>query len=98
MHVNTVHMATLAKMTKPAVVHPGKILPSELLFSLSISRVSDQNGVSLLYIMLEIHHSGGEPSICTFVEMKKNSIKMSSSERSHWLHTPGPNVFLKVIC
>ena len=25
-------------------------------------RVSDQNGVSLLYIMLEIHHSGWEPS------------------------------------
>ena len=29
-----------------------------------ISRVSDQNGVSLLYIMLEIHHSGWEPLIC----------------------------------
>ena len=29
-----------------------------------ILRVSDQNGVSLLYIMLEIHHSGREPSIC----------------------------------
>ena len=29
----------------------------------NISRISDQNGVSLLYIMLEIHHSGGEPSI-----------------------------------
>ena len=28
-----------------------------------ISRVSNQNGVSLLYIMLEIHHSGREPSI-----------------------------------
>ena len=28
-----------------------------------ISRVPDQNGVSLLYIMLEIHHSGWEPSI-----------------------------------
>ena len=28
---------------------------------LNISRVSDQNGVSLLYIMLEIHHSGREP-------------------------------------
>ena len=31
---------------------------------MSISRVSDQNGLSLLYIMLEIHHSGREPSIC----------------------------------
>ena len=28
----------------------------------NISRVSDQNGVSLLCIMLEIHHSGREPS------------------------------------
>ena len=28
-----------------------------------ISRVSDKNGVSLLYIMLEIHHSGQEPLI-----------------------------------
>ena len=28
----------------------------------NILRVSDQNGVSLLYIMLEIHHSGWEPS------------------------------------
>ena len=28
-----------------------------------ISRVPYQNGVSLLYIMLEIHHSGQEPSI-----------------------------------
>ena len=36
MHVNTVHTAALAIMTKPAVVHPGKILPGKLLFSLSI--------------------------------------------------------------
>ena len=28
-----------------------------------ISRVPDQNGVSLLYIMLEIHHSGWVPLI-----------------------------------
>ena len=27
-----------------------------------VSRVSDQNGVSLLCIMFEIHHSGWEPS------------------------------------
>ena len=26
-----------------------------------ISSVSNQNGVSPLYMMLEIHHSGGEP-------------------------------------
>ena len=29
-----------------------------------ISRVPDQNDVSLLYMMLEIHYSGREPSIC----------------------------------
>ena len=32
---------------------------------LSISRVSNQNGISLLYIMREIHHSGREPSLWT---------------------------------
>ena len=31
-------------------------------FGYLILRVSDQNGVSLLYIMLEMHHSGREPS------------------------------------
>ena len=34
-----------------------------------VSRVSDQNGVSLLYIVLEIHHSGREPSICILAYM-----------------------------
>ena len=29
-------------------------------------RVSDQNGVSLLHTMLEIHHSGPEPLKCNF--------------------------------
>ena len=29
------------------------------------SRVSNQNGVSLLYIMLELNHSCQEPSICS---------------------------------
>ena len=32
-----------------------------------VSRVSNQNGVSLLYIVLEIHLSGQEPSVCLFV-------------------------------
>ena len=40
MHVNTVHTAALAKMTKPAVVHPGKTLPGKLLFSLGIYNVT----------------------------------------------------------
>ena len=35
----------------------------EWCISSMISRVSNQNGVSLLYIMLEIHHSGREPLI-----------------------------------
>ena len=30
---------------------------------MNISRVSDQSGASLLYIILEIHNSGREPSI-----------------------------------
>ena len=35
-----------------------------MLHMICISRVPNQNGVSLLYIMLEIHHSGREPSVC----------------------------------
>ena len=35
----------------------------EWCISSMVSRVPDQNGESLLYIMLEIHHSGREPSI-----------------------------------
>ena len=44
----------------------------------NISRVSNQNGVSLLYIMLEIHHSGREPSnlcksyICVIFLVEEN--------------------------
>ena len=39
------------------------VLPLGCVAMCNISRVSDQNGVSLIYIMLEIHHSGQEPSI-----------------------------------
>ena len=35
----------------------------------SISRVPDQIGVSLIYIMLEIYHSGREPSIYEYMHM-----------------------------
>ena len=41
-----------------------------------ISRVPEQNGASLLYAMLEIHHSGREPSIylnCVQVIFKQQS-------------------------
>ena len=34
-------------------------------FRNSISRVPNQNDVSLLYVVFEIHHSGREPSICS---------------------------------
>ena len=37
---------------------------SNMQLCLSKSSVSDQNGVSLLYVMFEIHHSGWEPSKC----------------------------------
>ena len=41
----------------------GSLMAYAPLGEVGITRVSDQNGVSLLYIMLEIHHSGQEPSI-----------------------------------
>ena len=39
------------------------VLIQAYIIGMIISRVSDQNGVSPLYIMLEIHHSGREPSV-----------------------------------
>ena len=33
---------------------------------------SDQNGVSLLYIIVGIHHSGRKPSICIKKKKKRN--------------------------
>ena len=42
--------------------HQCRTLRSPLVFVLENLKVSDQNGISLLYIMLEIHHSGREPS------------------------------------
>ena len=44
------------------------------------SRVPDQNGVSLLYIMLEIHHSGQEPS--KYDDRQTSFIKKKRSFRS----------------
>ena len=35
------------------------------------SWVLDQNGISQLYIMLEIHHSGREPSITDWTEQAR---------------------------
>ena len=37
-----------------------------------ISRVSDQNGVSLIYTIFEIHHSDQEPSICMCMHFSYN--------------------------
>ena len=45
-------------------MHPWVFDVCECYVFVYISRVSDQNGVSFLYIMLEIHHSGQKPSIC----------------------------------
>ena len=42
-----------------------EIYSSWHLWQKCILRVPDQNSVSVLYIMLEIHHSGWEPSILT---------------------------------
>ena len=39
------------------------IMCTNMRLHVCVSRVPDQNGVSLLYIMLEIHHSGWVPSI-----------------------------------
>ena len=50
MHVNTVHTAALAKITKPAVVHPGKILPGKLLFPLSIVYVKGSLSASVTFL------------------------------------------------
>ena len=63
MHVNTVHKAALAKMTKPAVVHPGKILPGKLLFSLSIHFICS----TLLAFVYRLYHLGRRGKKETFV-------------------------------
>ena len=53
----------------------------------SISRVPDQNGVSLSYSMLEIHHSDQEPSICSvllwcsYTEANTNLFHLICSQR-----------------
>ena len=53
--------------------HTDKHLENNALHT-CISRVSDQNGVSLLYIMLEIHHSGWEPLICAHTHRHRNTV------------------------
>ena len=50
-------------LTGPAEVECDIPPLSSLFNSDEMSRVPDQNGVSRLYNMLEIHHSGPEPSI-----------------------------------
>ena len=48
----------------------------------SKSRISNQNGVSLLYIMLEIHHSGRKPSKCK--SNQQNIHFITIFERKYW--------------
>ena len=45
-----------------------------------ITRVYDQNGVSLLYVMLVMHHSGREPSITTH----RLEREVAAAERWRW--------------
>ena len=49
-------MVVETKANLKVVIHESKV-----------SRVPNQNGVSLQYIMLEIHHSGREPSVCSYI-------------------------------
>ena len=56
-----------------------------------ISRVSNQNGVSLLYIMLEIHHSGREPSKYWLISKKKKKLH-------HWHYTTDPRITDLAVC
>ena len=44
-----------------------------------ISKISDQNGVCGLYIMLEIYHSGRKPLMC---ELKAD--KLTSNHGGSW--------------
>ena len=54
-----------------------------------ISRVPEQNGVSLLYVMLEIHHSGWEPSICQYAAYNHCTLGgQNSSVGSAWARCP----------
>ena len=48
-----------------------------------ISRVPDQNGVSLLYIMLEIHHSGREPSLTHRSDTEKQLTTKQTEHRTY---------------
>ena len=67
-----------ASYANPYVTHMGQKLES-------ISRVSNQKGVSPLYIMLEIHHSGREPSIFfKYYSVEKDKERQKKKK----LHTP----------
>ena len=58
-------------------------------------RVSDQNGVSLLYIMFEIHHSGREPSII-FLEARTFHVLCSGLETGNiWVRR---TIFKAIFC
>ena len=59
----SLHIANYTECHKGNVIHR------------MISRVSNKNGVSLLYIMLEIHHSGREPSIFKGKKQRNKQMK-----------------------
>ena len=63
-HTHT-HTHTPSPQPRPQCRNPVSFreFPTRMIYLDYISRVSDQNGVSVLYIMLDIHHSGWEPWI-----------------------------------
>ena len=60
------------------------------IYTYIIWRVSDQNGLSLLYIMLEIHHSGQEPlNITTYQYLHKLWKRGKKSRNRTWKYPNG---------
>ena len=41
-----------------------------------VARVSNQNGVSRLFVIVEIHHSGRKPSICASTQVLKQRMEV----------------------
>ena len=62
----------------------------------NVSRVPNQNGVSLLNIMFEIHHSGQDPSIWTYVISYIRPSGKLAGQPSHVVETLTLNILCKL--
>ena len=62
-----------------------------------ISRVTDQNGVSLQYIMLEIHHSGREPSEFIFINLLPGQVTYNKNNNKTNFKKTQPISLLTII-